>query len=178
MARNVRKNIACISSRSSLTNSAISCRHSGEFTSREARVRPMPSASAMVSYGRAGGECFRDPGQAAFSAKLGGCWLRLAGSTSMFSALGFLTHANRHENFAYVSGSTKILLRASPSTCLVKEPIGRESVHFCHSARRKARKRTRRNITARLCVLAARIGKRARPAETKKGCRALRSAAK
>ncbi len=39
--------MARISSNSELTNSAISCRHSGEFASREARVRLMPSALAM-----------------------------------------------------------------------------------------------------------------------------------
>jgi hypothetical protein len=64
---------------SELTNSAMSCRHSGEFALRNAIVRLMRSASAM-SVTCAGRKCFRSSRKAAFAAELGDWgWLRFSG---------------------------------------------------------------------------------------------------
>ena len=79
--------MARISLCSELTNSARSCRHSGEFALRDAVVRLMPSVSAMSVTGCGRCERLRDSGEAAFAAELGdGGELRFRGCVLTFHA--------------------------------------------------------------------------------------------
>ena len=82
-------------SHSSPTNSALNCRRSGEFASREASVRPIPSASAMW--------VMVAPEASALAIRAKGLRSSAVGLKCASSAIGvlrLLTRANRRDEFA------------------------------------------------------------------------------